>query len=485
MSPSISDIFAADARKHMDRLRAAVQVEGPPNSDNLRRACRRLHHSAVLANHEAVIRASAALQKTAVQLMAGKRDWSDVLADTIRRAVLTLDEVIDALPSGDPDAEARLQDAAAELIPSDGASPVAQRESNGDGAGAPPTAEARDEADELLRTLIADLGGAVERLGNDPRDREPLKLMLRKIRRLRELGRIEVLSPPDRALNAVEELILNIADLNATVGPGYLTVFSHAREVLEELDRGGETGPSVTQVTGRAVEVDRLKDQVMQKVRLARQVVWVSEFFYPEGPHILACPRAEEQGGPEGYFLNEARQRLERSENLRRTMLEANTEQMRLAGESLAHTLRHLRERAAAFNHGELGRVVRRAAAALRAQLVRPPARLRAMAHGFGAVFAALGTYLESEDEVVRARAVATADAALHQAILGDEPTPSQQPEGPFDLDSALKRALALRTRVDERLGQLSGPEAEALRHDLEELFDLIADYMSAAADRH
>lgn len=485
MSPSISEIFAADARKHMDRLRAAVEVEGPPNSDNLRRACRRLHHSAVLANHDVVIRASAVLQKTAVQLMAGKRAWSDDLADTVRRTVMTLDEVIGALPSGDPEAETRLQSVAAKLIPEDGSRPTAGSGSNGDGVAAVLPPEARDEADELLRTLIVDLGGAVERLGNDPRDREPLKLMLRKIRRLRELGRIEVLSPPDRALGAVEELILNIADMNATVGPGYLTVFSHAREVLEELERGEETGPSVTQVSGRAVEVDRLKDQVMQKVRLARQVIWVSELFYPEGPHIIACPRAEEQGGPQGYFLNEARQRLERSENLRQTMLVANTEQMRLAGESLAHTLRHLRERAAAFNHGELGRVVRRAAAALRAQLVRPPARLRAMAHGFGGVFAALSTYLESEDEVVRARAVATADAALHQAVLGDEPTPSQQPEAPLDLDSALKRALALRTRVDERLAQLSGPQAEALKHDLEEFFDLIAHYVSAAADRH
>ena len=71
----------------------------------------------------------------------------------------------------------------------------------------------------------------------------------------------EVLSPQDKALSAVEEMILQIADLNATVGPGYLTVFSHAREALEEMRGGGEQVPSVTQVGGRAVEVDRLKDQ--------------------------------------------------------------------------------------------------------------------------------------------------------------------------------------------------------------------------------
>ncbi|MFQ5878900.1 MAG: amidohydrolase family protein, partial [Dehalococcoidia bacterium] len=93
-----------------------------------------------------------------------------------------------------------------------------------------------------VKVAIKELGDAVERLQNDPRDREPLKLMLRRIRRLRELGRIQPVSTPDKALTAVEELILQIADLNATVGPGYLTVFRHAREVMERLQAGEEDG---------------------------------------------------------------------------------------------------------------------------------------------------------------------------------------------------------------------------------------------------
>jgi hypothetical protein len=69
-------------------------------------------------------------------------------------------------------------------------------------------------------------------------------------------------------------------------------------------------------------------------------------------------------------------------------------------------------------------------------------------------------------------------------AILGGEPdVPAEV--AVFDPDAALQQALALRTRVDERLGRLSGPEAEKLREDLEELFDLIAQYVSASADRH
>jgi hypothetical protein len=248
---------------------------------------------------------------------------------------------------------------------------------------------------------------------------------------------------------------------------------------------GGPDAPSITKVGGRAVEVDRLKESVMEKVRRARQVVWVSDLFFPEGPHIVSCPVATEQAGsPEGYFINEASQRLERSENLRNTMLKSNTEQMRLAGESLANTLRHLRERAAAFNHMAMGRVVRRAAAALRAQLVRPPKQLKTLATGFGPVFTSLLTYVGTEEEATRARAIAEAEAALQRAIEGGQVEVAAAAAAEFDPDAALQQALALRTRIDERLQRLAGPDADGMRHDLEEIFDLIAKYVSASAER-
>ncbi len=495
MSPSMRDVFTADARKYMDRLRLGMEAEPERNVDVIRRSARRLHHSAVLADHEAVIRASAALQKTAVQLIAGKQKWSSGLRDSLKATVDALDSVVSRLPRSDQAAEARLREVADELLNSpivaDAAETVTDepeweetKTADAEGAEVVESVLDVDDSDILLNSLISDLGDAVERLESDPRDREPLKLMLRKIRRLRELGRIEVLSPQDKALSAVEELILQIADLNATVGPGYLTVFSHAREVLEQMRGGGEQVPSVTQVGGRAIEVDRLKDQVMERVRRSRQVVWVSDLFYGKGPHIVTCPVAEREGGPEKYFLAEARQRMERSENLRKTMLEANTEQMRLAGESLSHTLRHLRERAAAFDHGDFGRVTRRAAAALRVQLVRPPKRLKEMAAGLEDVFAALRAYLDAGDAAGRARSVDDADAALHMAVLGGEPDQEAE-QVAFDPDAALKKALELRARIDERLQRLSGEAADQLRGDLEEMFDLISRYVSESADRH
>jgi len=484
MSPSVIEVFAADGHKYATRLRAALTDPAGPDADGVRRAARRLHHGAVLANHQPAIHASAALQKTAIQVIAGKRDWTAELVAQAGEVIEQLLAIIASLPRSDPDAESKLRSAADRLI--EPSPTVDEAEPAGPATGEAAEGETGNETEDELNALAADLDDAVDRLENDPRDREPLKAMLRRIRRLRELGAIEVLSPADKALSAVEELILQIADLNATVGPGYLTVFRHAREVLDDLREKGAGAPTVTMVGGRAVEVDRLKESVMEKARRARQVIWVSDLFFNEGPHIVSCPIAEERAGSVAeYFRREASTRLERSEGLRQTMLESNAEQMRLAGESLAQTLRHLRERAAAFDHGPLGRVVRRAAAALRAQLVRPPSRIRGLATGFGDVFRALRVYLDATDAAQRARAVADADRALHLAILGGAPEVELSAAGDFDPDAALQQALALRTRVDERLKRLSGAEVEGLRHDLEELFDLMARYVSASADQH
>ena len=483
MNPSIVDIFVSDARKYLSRMRDATDAGlAMPDSEGIRRSARRLQHAASLAHQEVVLEAATVLQKTAVQIIAGKRDWSDDLGVQIRTLLGQVEKVVDAQPVGDVDAETALRQATAALL--------GVQEASRDGAAHPAEAPAGaspredDEAEAELAALVRELGEAVERLESDPRDRQPLKAMLRRIRRLRELGRIEPVSPADRALTAVEELILQIADLNATVGPGYLTVFRHAREVMERLQAAAaqEAGPEVSK---SAVDVDELKDQVMEKARRARVVIWVSDLFFAEGSPIVQCPIAEDQSGStEQYFHAEATKRLDRCEKLRSTMLEADSEQMRLAGESLAYTLRHLRERAVAFNHAQMGRVVRRAAAALRAQLVRPPAQVRALALGFGDVFVALRAYLENEELAERDRAVSDAELALRGAVLGGEPTlPAEAEE--FDQDRALQRALELRTRVDERLRRLSGPEVQGLKGDFEALFDLIAYYESQTEGEH
>ncbi len=476
MASRTLDILAADGGKYLARIRTALEAS-QPDVNEVRRAARQIHHRAMLADHDSAIRAAATLQRVALRVSAGETLWSADLADEVRQTVAALGAVIEALPARAMEAEGRLDGAAERLAALAGRVPRVPR-AGPDLPGTAPAAPPRSEADELLAALAEDLETAVERLGSDPRDREPLKATLRRIRRLRELGRVGADTPADKALGAVEEVILQIADLNATVGPGHLTVFSNARGVIGALRAEQEVAPD--QLGGRAVEVDRLKDEVMAKARRARVVVWVSDLFYPEGPHIVDCPIAAQSGGVEPYFLSEARRRLERCQQFHLIMRNADAEQMRLAGESLSNTLRHLRERAAAFDHPEFGRIARRTAAALRAQLVRPASRLRGLAAGLSEILTALRTYLETSDAEARGTALAAAEAALQRAVFGAAQRAEAEAGEPADV--ALERALALRARVEARLRALTRPEAKELRSDLEELFELLAYFASAGA---
>ena len=157
MSPSLSDIFAADARKYLDTLRSGLEAEGGPYPDVIRRAARRLHHSAALASHEPVMYVSAALQKTSVQLIAGKRQWSEGLNSSMEAVLQTLEEVLTILPSRDPTAEARLRSAADRLVSSATEQVAPAKEE--------PVSE--DESEAVLAALINDLSEAVERLESD------------------------------------------------------------------------------------------------------------------------------------------------------------------------------------------------------------------------------------------------------------------------------------------------------------------------------
>jgi hypothetical protein len=144
-----------------------------------------------------------------------------------------------------------------------------------------------------------------------------------------------------------------------------------------------------------------------------------------------------------------------------------------------------LRERAVAFGHREFGRIARRAAAAVRAQLVRPPDQLRGLAAALEEPLRRLRDYGSASDPEDRSRALREADAALAGALGGGPEAAAAgeaAPPEPLDPDAALRRALSLRTRIDERLRAWSAPEAAELRKLLDEMFDALSTYLSATA---
>jgi hypothetical protein len=120
-------------------------------------------------------------------------------------------------------------------------------------------------------------------------------------------------------------------------------------------------------------------------------------------------------GSWEGFFALEATGSLDTIERLRAELAHAPEGAPRIA-ERLTYSLRQLRERAVTFGHTGLGRVARRAGAAVRASRDAPPWRLQAIAVDLAVTVAALRSYLEASEKEVREGALQRADDSLEAA---------------------------------------------------------------------
>jgi chemotaxis protein histidine kinase CheA len=399
------EFFADEANDYLNKLEQTLDTSGQPDSDELRRLSRALRGSARMADQEAIARAAGSLHTLATELSAGRRHWSTELRDTV---VSALGEVRQMVAT---------DEAPADLM--ERANTLAKRL----GEVTAPTPPAKDDdrfrryLGTELRGLASDIGDALVILERDPRNREPLKRLLRRIRPLRGIEGVDDIPAVGPAVKAVEEVILRIADTSATVGPGHLVLFRRARQALDdvatELIRGGEG----VMVAKGGPEIEDLKDQVLETAA-QRDVTWISELFYDDdGLHVEACPMAERGAGSlEGFFLLEATGCLDTIDRIQADMAREPATAKKGA-ERLAFTLRQLRERAVTFGHAELGRVSRRASAAVRAAAEGPAEQLHAMALEMAVTAEALRGYLDASEVSERDQALKEAESSLATVV--------------------------------------------------------------------
>jgi chemotaxis protein histidine kinase CheA len=330
-----------------------------------------------------------------------------------------------------------------------------------------------------LRGLASEIGDALGVLERDPRNREPLKNLLRRIRPLRGIEGVDDISSVGSAVAAVEEVILRIADTSATVGPGHLVLFRRAQQALDdvatELIRGAE--PAVSYASD---EIEELKDQVLD-VAAQREVTWISELFHDDpGPHIEACPMADQGAGSwEAFFALEATGSLDTIDRLRGEMRSGGEGALR-AAERLAYTLRQLRERAVAFGHAEFGRITRRLAAAVRAALDGPSYRLQALGDELGVSVSGLRAYLDASEDGERRDAITRAEASLEEATRSALEEVIDIESLTYSAEDALARAKELSGEVDGIL-QVSDPDVGRAQLLLEEALGLVEHAMDKA----
>ncbi len=465
MDRTLTDFYIQEATEYIDKLFEALKEDPAEEGiDRIRRLGRALRGSSRMADQEEIAEAAGAIQALASDIIAGRRHWEPDLTGLLKETLNEIRELVQSASSPPEDIRERSLSIVDRLgRPVDTIPPIGDR------------SRFRRYMGTELRGLASEIGEGIAVLERDPRNREPLKKLLRRIRPLRGVTGIDDIPAVGPAIAAVEEVILRIADTSATVGPGHLVLFRRARQALEDVATDLVSGSEPRSVRIQRSEIEDLKDRALDSAA-QREITWISELFDDDpGPHIEDCPMAERGAGSwEAFFTLEATGSLDTADRLR-TEMDNDPDAARQIGQRLSYTFRQLRERAVTFGHAELGRVARRAGAAVRASLEAPPWRLQSLAGELVLTIGALRAYLDAEDDAARLLSLKRAEESLETATypVDDDRTVLPVESLLYSPEDALARALSMRAAVGETLEE--DPEGrEDVLAMLTEVFGLI-----------
>lgn len=466
MPQTLIEFFALEAAEYLDKLEGAVQAD-PAEPDRIRRLARALRGAARMADQEAIGDAAGAFQSVAQALVDGLRSWDSELAADLTRGVDDLRTAIRGLSSGDlrgDEVQARARSVTERL----------------GGVSGPAQARPPEDDEGFYRFIASELKGVATEISNavgvlerDPQEREPLKTILRRIRPLRGIQAVGDLQPVGAALTAVEDVILQIAELKTAAGPGHLALFRRAREALEESSRALGRGERPARGEGRRAEIEVLKAEVLDSRRPEAEVRSITELYYADaGPHIISSPMAERGAGSlENFFRLEGTGSVDLAERLWTEVAAADREDLqRVVGERLVHAYSDLAGRALSFGRPRLAAVSSRIADTIQQRARGPGWAIKSLA-------SAVAPTLDAFRRAIVASSDEEARPELEEIEHAVETARRETPVVPIDSlqytpDEALQRALELQEAIRGRLG--AGLQAEDLRDDLTELHDLL-----------
>lgn len=466
MPQTLIEFFALEAAEYLDKLEGAVQAD-PPDPDRVRRLARALRGAARMADQDGIGEAAGAFQTVAQGILDGIRSWDAALAAELLRGVDELRTVVRGLSSGDvrPDEVQARARATAERL---------------GGASGPTPAPPQEDEEGFYRFIASELKGVATELSNavgvlerDPQEREPLKTILRKVRPLRGIQAVAELQPVGAALTAVEEVILQIAELKTAAGPGHLALFRRAREALEESSRALGRGERPARGEGRRAEIEVLKAEILDSRRPQAEVRSITELYYAdEGPHIISSPMAERGAGSlDAFFRLEGTGSVDLAERLWSELAQtARDDLQHVIGERLAHAHADLSDRAISFGRPRLGGIARRIAEAIGARERAPGWALQSLASAVRPTLDAFRRAIAASGDDEARPDLEEIEHAVAAALDEMQVVPIESLV--YTPDEALRRALELQESIQARLA--AGTSADDVRYELTELHDLL-----------
>lgn len=222
---TLGEFFEAEAREFLAQLERALEQRPNADAAALHSAVRGLRGTAQMAREDRVYRAVAAFESVTRGLAQDALQWS---TDVAERARHTLDDLRALVERAGDEDHLNARAAAAEQRWS---APGAARTDSAP-AGHSALREFREFAAGEVAGIIEALETGVQQMSESPRDRDPLRMVLRRQRALLGSARLDEIPVVAEILRAIEDLTRVIAKLDVGVKQEWLDIYRVARDGL-------------------------------------------------------------------------------------------------------------------------------------------------------------------------------------------------------------------------------------------------------------
>jgi HPt (histidine-containing phosphotransfer) domain-containing protein len=198
MSDSLTEYFAQEAGEFLDQLDALIAASAEPDAVRLFRMARGVRGSSVLAGADAVAAVAEGLEEGARALRDGLLQWSPEVRERVRATVEDLRTLVAARGRWNDRSDGSVRRSAERW------NGIVEGRRRGDrpGAGDELTAFVRRE----IIGVTEELGRVIGELAARPGARDPLRVVLRRMRPVRGLAGMSSLAPVLEVLEGVEDV---------------------------------------------------------------------------------------------------------------------------------------------------------------------------------------------------------------------------------------------------------------------------------------
>lgn len=474
MAQPLSEYFTLEAGEYLDQMDALLAGSDRPDAVRFFRLARGVRGSAQLAGAGPIAEVAERLEDGARAIRDGLLQWTPEVRDRARRTADDLRALVERHGRWSAAEDQRAAAAAAAERWSDVRG--GRRRSDGPGDG--------DALFEFVRReiggVVAEMDRALAELVAAPEGREPLRVVLRRMRPVRGVAGMETLAPVLEVLEGIEDASHEILGRTSAVTPAELDLLAAGaaglRAAAASLEGGRAPGESAELSAFREAR-DRLEEASGDGGD--GEVVPLSRLFADEaGPHLVSSPMAPVPSGEgmtpevETFLRLEATGFLDRAEGLLAGQ-PARPRRFGKVAREVAELAASVRELAGTYGVAALATAAELAGNRLRAAASPEEARdallgLRYALPGappqpVAAPAAAPSAVVEMAEQVVPALPASEEPRADEEGVVPVEALL-------YAPDEALREALALRGRIE----QLGGGRGTPLGDAVDELFGLV-----------